>query len=83
MQAGRCPKHCNFGRFAEAIAVLSGWLLEGKLKSKEHIVDSLVSLAKVVIVILLVRSFALIFLKAKAPDSLQLLFSGGNQGLVS
>lgn len=47
-------------RFPAAQMEVAGWILEGKIKSSEHIVEGL----------------------EKAPDALNLLFSGGNTGKV-
>jgi NADPH-dependent curcumin reductase CurA len=47
-------------RFPAAQLEMAGWILEGKIKSSEHIVEGL----------------------EKAPDALNLLFSGGNTGKV-
>ena len=47
-------------RFPAAQMEMAGWILEGKIKSSEHIVEGL----------------------EKAPDALNLLFSGGNTGKV-
>lgn len=47
-------------RFPAAQMEMAGWILEGKIKSSEHIVQGL----------------------EKAPDALNLLFSGGNTGKV-
>jgi hypothetical protein len=47
-------------RFAEAQAALAGWVFEGLIKHKEHLVDGL----------------------ERAPEALNLLFTGGNTGKV-
>ena len=47
-------------RFPAAQMEMAGWILEGKIKSSEHIVEGL----------------------EKAPEALNLLFSGGNTGKV-